>query len=167
MSYSELNSIHSVKRRPQLVLETLRRPLTAPEPLVESRANAVMQASARAHLAKTFYDARRGREDFFASSLFADPAWDILLILYWAGHAQQRMKIGSVCAAVAVPVTTAMRWIEHLRGIGLLCKDKHQTDRRVLWVRLSDDAQLTLDQYFDGLLAKASSRFLCSASVST
>lgn len=110
--------------------------------------------SARAHLAKMFYDARRSREKFFTSTLFADPAWDIMLILYWSGYIQQRMKTGAVCAAAAIPATTGLRWIGQLRGIGLLYQESHPTDCRVKWVELSYDAHVMLDQYFDGLLAK-------------
>ena len=36
----------------------------------------------RAELAKEIHGARRARNKFFPSEMFADPAWDILLILY-------------------------------------------------------------------------------------
>lgn len=112
------------------------------------------EAGQRARLAKSFHDARRAREGFFAAELFSDPAWDILLILYWASYTQRRMSVSHVCGSAGVPPTTALRWIEHLRGTGLLHKKKHPTDGRVIWVSLTDDAQSMLDQYFDGVLAK-------------
>lgn len=117
-----------------------------------------MQAGQRARLAKCFHDARRAREGFFAAELFAEPAWDILLILYWASYTQVRMSVSDVCGSAAVPPTTALRWMEHLRGRELLHKDKHPTDRRVIWVTLTDDAHSTLDQYFDGVIAKQGTR---------
>ncbi|HET7678955.1 MAG TPA: hypothetical protein VFK79_02345 [Xanthobacteraceae bacterium] len=64
------------------------------------------------------------------------------------------MKTSAVCAAAAVPPTTALRWIKHLQAIGLLCTVDHHTDRRVRWLELSCDAQAVLDQYFDCLIAK-------------
>lgn len=115
-------------------------------------------ASERAHLAKGFYDDRRARDKVFPAKLFADPAWDILLILYWASHAQQRLSVSSVCFSAAVPQTTALRWIENLHGFGFLHKGKHPTDRRVTWLELSDKAREKLDRYFDGLLGKQAPR---------
>lgn len=123
-------------------------------PQLEPNHGPPMQASQRARLAKSFHDARRAREEFFATDLFADPAWDILLILYWASYSQRRMSVSKVCGSAGVPPTTALRWIEHLRGAGLLHREQCPTDRRIIWVALSDDAQSLLDQYFDGVLAK-------------
>ena len=109
-------------------------------------------ANARAALAKRIHDSRRARDKFFPAEVFSDPAWDILLILYWAHHAQQRLSVSGVCASAAVPATTALRWIENLSSLGFLRKQKHQTDRRVTWLDLSKDAQEKLDQYLDGVL---------------
>lgn len=112
----------------------------------------VMHADERAELAKEFHGARRARDKFFPSEMFADPAWDILLILYWSGHAERRLTITSVCAAAGVPPTTALRWIESLCGAGLVRKTRHPTDARVRWLDLTPDATEKLDQYFGNLL---------------
>jgi len=110
-------------------------------------------ASDRAQLALECYKDRRARDRIFSSELFADPAWDILLILYWASHSQQRLSVTSVCASAAVPPTTGLRWIENLIRLGMLRKEKHPTDGRVTWLDLSDQARQPLDQYFDAILA--------------
>jgi len=110
-------------------------------------------ASERAQLALECYKDRRARDRFFSSELFADPAWDIFLILYWASHSQQRLSVSNVCASAAVPATTALRWIENLVRMGMLRKEKHPTDGRVTWLDLSDQARLPLDQYFDAVIA--------------
>ncbi len=112
----------------------------------------VTRVDERAELAKEIHDARRARDRLFPSEMFADPAWDILLILYWSNHAEQRMTITNVCAAAAVPPTTALRWIESLCGAGLVRKARHPTDARVRWLDLTPDANEKLDQYFDDLL---------------
>lgn len=105
----------------------------------------------RTELAKKIYDARRARDEFFPSELFADPAWDILLTLYWA-QGVERVSVSSVCAAAGVPSTTALRWIENLRSVGLVRKTPHPTDARVHWVELTEDAMEKLDHYLSKLL---------------
>ena len=110
------------------------------------------ETNERSDLAKRIHDSRRARDKFFPAEVFADPAWDILLFLYWANHKQQRLSVTSVSLAAAVPATTALRWIENLAGLGLVRKNQHPTDRRVTWLDLSDNAKEKLDQYFDELL---------------
>jgi DNA-binding MarR family transcriptional regulator len=109
-------------------------------------------ASERAQLASEIYQNRRARDRMFDAELFADPAWDILLILYCASHSQQRLSVSSVCISAAVPATTALRWIGQLSRQGLVCKAKSPTDGRVTWLFLADQAGQRLDRYFDGIL---------------
>jgi len=109
-------------------------------------------AGARAQLAKELYVNRRARDRVFDAELFADPAWDILLSLYSAGHSQQRLSVSSVCVSAAVPATTALRWIGQLCRIGLICKAKSATDARVTWLCLADQAGQLLDRYLDRIL---------------
>jgi DNA-binding MarR family transcriptional regulator len=130
----------------------------APQVMTTSKGSG--NATERADLAKAFHDARRARDKFFPSDLFADPAWDILLILYWASYMQLRMSVSSVCVAAAVPQTTALRWVGSLQGLGLVQRESHPTDRRVNWLGLSDEGQAKLDHYFDGVVAKQASRRL-------
>ncbi len=111
-----------------------------------------MHVNERAELAKEIHDSRRARDRFFPSDVFADPAWDILLILYWAHHIQQRLTVTNVCVSAGVPPTTALRWIESLRGLGLIRKSRHPTDGRVMWLDLTPEATEKLNQYFDDLL---------------
>ena len=52
---------------------------------------------------------RRLREQFFPPDLFADPSWDIMLDLKAGAQEGQRVSLSSLCIAVAVPPTTALR----------------------------------------------------------
>jgi DNA-binding MarR family transcriptional regulator len=103
----------------------------------------------RAELAKSLYDQRRRREGFLPADLFGEPAWDILLVLYWARHSQHRMSVSAVCASAAAPSTTALRYIEHLCRCGLIVRRPHPTDRRVSWLSISDDADQKVGDYLD------------------
>lgn len=159
MSYSERGfCTPATALSAPLAAKAGRMPLPIIESQMQTNGLALGQASERARLAKTFYDARRARDKFLPANLFADSAWDILLILYWSSFMQRRMSISSVCVAAAVPQTTALRWVGILQDLGLAKRESHPTDRRVHWLSLSDEGQTGLDHYFDGVLAKQASR---------
>jgi DNA-binding MarR family transcriptional regulator len=101
----------------------------------------------RPELAKQIYEMRRLREKFLSQDLLAEPGWDILLILYWAGATQQRMTISGACVSAGVPPTTALRWVQRLIETGMVEKEPHPTDHRVSWLTLSKEATDTLDEF--------------------
>ncbi|WP_370179325.1 MarR family transcriptional regulator [Alteriqipengyuania sp.] len=92
---------------------------------------------------------RQLRARFFDASLFADPAWDILLDLT-AAHAEgRRVSVTSLCIASGVPPTTALRWISQMTQQGLLRREDDQVDRRRAFVALSDTALSAMSRYFE------------------
>ena len=103
----------------------------------------------RATLAKRLIDQRRQREQFLPAEYFGEPAWNILLTLYWARHSQLRLSVSAVCASSGAPSTTALRYITHLLGTGEIAKERHPHDRRVWWLSLSDEANCKIGQYLD------------------
>jgi hypothetical protein len=106
----------------------------------------------RAEAAKWLYDQRRRREQYLPAELFGEPAWDILLILYWAQHSQRRLSVSAVCVSAGAPNTTALRYIEHLCRSGYIIKKPHPTDKRITWLLLSNDADLRIGHYLDRIL---------------
>jgi hypothetical protein len=84
--------------------------------------------------------ARRLREQFFASEIFADPAWDMLLDLLAARLEGRQVSVSSLCIAAAVPPTTALRWIKALTDSGLFIRIADPHDRRRVFIALSDTA---------------------------
>ena len=56
-----------------------------------------------AELVREVIRARRVRARYFDETLFADPAWDMLLDLLQAEIAQHRVPVSSLCIAAAVP----------------------------------------------------------------
>ena len=121
------------------------------------RASALETSSgvARSNLAKHIYEMRRTRDKFLSPHLFAEPAWDILLLLYWAGETQQRMSVTAVCASAGVPGTTALRWIQNLIETDMIEKAPHPADTRVSWLSLSNRAKVALDAYFQMVIDKS------------
>ena len=82
--------------------------------------------------------ARRLRDHFFKSELFADPAWDMLLDLMAARVEKQRVAVSSLCIAAAVPPTTALSWIKTLCDQGLFVRVADPEDGRRVFIELSD-----------------------------
>jgi len=91
--------------------------------------------------------ARRMRDHFFKSDLFADPAWDMLLDLMAARLEQQKVAVSSLCIAAAVPPTTALRWIKTLSEQGLFVRVADAEDGRRVFIELSDCAAADLEAY--------------------
>src|SRR3990170_5848442 len=96
---------------------------------------------------------RRRRDQFFEAELFADPAWDILLELYAAMLEQQRITVGTLCVASAVPSTTALRWISILEGKGLIRREADPMDGRRFHLSLSSSGLEAIASYFEGVPA--------------
>ncbi|WP_423828193.1 MarR family transcriptional regulator [Sphingomonas oleivorans] len=89
---------------------------------------------------RTLIRARRLRDQYFDSALFADPAWDMLLDLMAARLDARKVAVSSLCIAAAVPPTTALRWIKMLTDEGLLIRVADPHDGRRVFIELSDAA---------------------------
>lgn len=55
-----------------------------------------------------------------------------------------RVAVSSLCIAAAVPATTALRWIKTLTETGIFVRVDDPTDRRRVFIELSDDAANTV-----------------------
>lgn len=94
---------------------------------------------------------RRKRDQIFGKQLFADPAWDILLVLY-AFHLRNRSATTmEICERAAAPHTTVIRWVHKLASEGLVIRTTDRTDKRRTLVRLSDDALAKAKELFTAL----------------
>lgn len=83
---------------------------------------------------------RRQRDRLFTGDMFADPAWDMMLDLMAARIERMRVAVSSLCIAAAVPATTALRWIKTLTDTGVFIRVADPTDRRRIFIELSDNA---------------------------
>jgi hypothetical protein len=89
---------------------------------------------------------RRLRDRFFGSSLFADPAWDMLLDLTAARLERIQVAVSSLCIAACVPPTTALRWIKLMTDQGIFERVADPGDGRRIFIRLSDAAAAQMVQ---------------------
>lgn len=127
------------------ILATLSEEATAePPPLQETEGEegAISPGAVRAIIR-----ARRLREQYFGTELFADPAWDIMLDLFAARLEQRRVAVSSLCIAAAVPSTTALRWIKTLTDVGILVRAADPQDGRRVYIQLSAKAAAGMEAY--------------------
>lgn len=83
---------------------------------------------------------RKRRGQLLGESLFADPAWDVLLDLFVAEYAGRKVSVSSACLAAGVPLSTALRWLSKLEAKGLVVRRPDEQDARRTHVMLTDDA---------------------------
>ena len=101
--------------------------------------------------ARAVFQERKRREEFLSRAMLGEPAWDMLLGLYI--DPDQRMSVGRLVTMVAVPQTTALRWIDYLEKERLIMKRDDPDDRRFVNIELLDRGRKALDAYFDSLPA--------------
>jgi len=94
---------------------------------------------------------RQVRSQFFASGLFADPAWDMLLDLAVAAKEYRQVSVTSLSIASCTPPTTTLRWIDVLIEEGLVDRVEDPTDRTLVFVKLTDEGLMALASYFRNL----------------
>jgi DNA-binding MarR family transcriptional regulator len=112
---------------------------------------AVMDEVIQNRLVKEILRMRRRREQAFGGGLFGEPAWDILLELYAAEHARQRLSVSSACYASGVPSTTALRWVRKLEKDGWIQRVKDPSDGRRSWVVLTEVASDAMRGFLSSL----------------
>jgi DNA-binding MarR family transcriptional regulator len=98
-------------------------------------------------LARTVLLARRRRNKVFNKSMFGEPAWDMLLILYADMAEGPHHSVSRLSALSGAPPTTALRWLDYLEKERLVVREPNPTDRRSDFVELTDKGQATMERY--------------------
>ncbi len=92
--------------------------------------------------------ARRLRDEYFDSELFADPAWDMLLDLMASQIEGTKVSVSSLCIAANVPPTTALRWIKSMTREKIFVRKADQEDGRRIFIEMSDETAAGMDGFF-------------------
>ena len=96
--------------------------------------------------AQQLFENRRKRIAVFGPQMFAEPAWEMLLILYLSDGGPRHTQT-SLTELSGASRSTGMRWIDFLDGQGLVRREEHPTDRRRNFVSLSDNGRNLLELY--------------------
>lgn len=101
--------------------------------------------------AQTTLRARRLRLQHLPSSMFGEPAWEMLLWLYVVEKSGARQTVTLLCKASGAPATTAMRWIDYLEQQKYVTRGESPTDRRIVYVDVSASGRQAVESYFQAL----------------
>lgn len=102
-------------------------------------------------LARQIYDRRRMRDRLLGGSLFGEPGWDMLLALYHLPALGHMLTVSGLSCCAGAPLTTALRWQNTLFKEGLIERSRHETDRRMQFVRLTTMGRELLERYLTRL----------------
>jgi FixJ family two-component response regulator/DNA-binding MarR family transcriptional regulator len=94
---------------------------------------------------------RRRRDTHLPAAEFDEALLFMLLDLYQAEAADQRVSVSSLCLASGIPQTTALRRIDEMVARGLAERIPDPKDRRRAFVELSDDARARLGRFLDSV----------------
>lgn len=106
-----------------------------------------VSAQAARRRARNITRLRAKRHRLFGDGLFGEPAWDILLELYFAAFEGRKLSPSSVGLGAKLPQTTLLRWIEKLREGGWLERSADPLDGRRVFVSLSSKAETAMDEF--------------------
>lgn len=88
---------------------------------------------------------RKRRGQFLPSGVCGEPAWEVLLALYTRQKSERQLASRELAAWAAVPLSTALRWIDYLVSEGLAQREGGGDDAPV---ELSALGRAQLDNYF-------------------
>ena len=114
-----------------------------------SPTGAVCEPSAEklVQLAEKIQGARARRRTVMGSDTIGEAGWEMLLALFRADAAYQRMTVSHLCDASHAPATTALRWIDRLVELDLVYRHKNPLDARVVFVELMQPARAAMHNY--------------------
>ena len=102
-------------------------------------------------LASKLYEARRARDRMFREKLFGEPAWDMLLALYFFPKRGFFLGVMSLGHAADMPPTTGLRWQKVLEARGLIERGPIDPGTRQQLVRLTALGRATMSRYLTRL----------------
>lgn len=105
-----------------------------------------------ATMARRLYLLHRRRDRIFGEGLFLDPAWDMLLDLFFSEASGRAVTISIACVASCVPQSTALRYIGRLEDKGLLSRKPNPRDGRQSFIVLTDRGRSLMQAFFDPAL---------------
>jgi DNA-binding MarR family transcriptional regulator len=102
--------------------------------------------------AEAIYRDRQRRSKYLPSIPFAEPAWDLLLDLYFRTCRKERVSVSNACSASHVPSATALRWIDILVDSGMIVREADAADRRRIWLKPTDECMAQLKGYLSSMV---------------
>lgn len=102
--------------------------------------------------ARLLLASRQERRTVFATQVFGDPAWDMMLAAYVTEAEGGVLDLDTLARAANVPAASAGRWTRALEGEGLIELESHGGTRPHCLFRLTASAHHQFETYLEGLL---------------
>jgi DNA-binding MarR family transcriptional regulator len=96
---------------------------------------------------RALIDERARRRGHFPTELFGEPSWDILLAMYAAEMAQQRLTASQIIEHATVPASTALRCLKMLDAAGLVVRNPDHLDARRTFPSLTAKATCAMTSF--------------------
>ena len=97
----------------------------------------ILHDPALVEVARRLYAMRKIRDDLLGTSLFSEPAWDILLDLFISDDDGLRLSVSAVCIGARAPSATALRYLTMMQDSGLVERTGDERDGRRSHVQLT------------------------------
>lgn len=98
-------------------------------------------------MARRILRARRLRKRHLPKSMFGEPAWDMLLVLYVADRAETRQTISGLTKESCAPATTSLRWLDFLGRCKLVQRRANPLDKRAVFIELTALGRNAIEGY--------------------
>jgi DNA-binding MarR family transcriptional regulator len=105
-------------------------------------------------VARAVIEARHNRTHALPPAIFGEPAWDMLLALYTCPRSEEGERVSNLSLSSGTPATTTLRWIDYLEREGFVTLRSCPTDKRVVFIQLTDKASDAIGTYLWSLLEK-------------
>jgi DNA-binding MarR family transcriptional regulator len=92
---------------------------------------------------------RMRRNSVMETTIFRDPAWDMLLDLYSAEQEGKRLTVSQLCYGSGVAIATALRHIDRMVQANLLERRENVSDHRSTIVSLTPAAKAKFERFLD------------------
>ena len=102
-------------------------------------------------VARAVVEARHNRTHALPPAIFGEPAWDMLLALYTCRRSEGE-RVSNLSLSSGTPATTTLRWIDYLEREGFVSRRSCPTDKRVVFIQLTDKASDAIRTYLCSLL---------------
>ena len=83
------------------------------------------------------------------TTIFRDPAWDMLLDLYCAEHEGKHLTVSQLSYGSGVPIATAIRHIDRMVDADLVKRLDDAKDQRCTIVALTPDAKAKFERFLE------------------
>jgi DNA-binding MarR family transcriptional regulator len=90
---------------------------------------------------------RLRRNSSFDTSLFRDPAWDMLLDLFIADEEAKPLSVSALCLGSGVAMTTALRHVQRLVDDGFIARQDDVLDQRRSFLVLSPSRKAAVTRF--------------------